>query len=516
MGDAKLQADERSRPPIRDRLGLSWLGGRVGDSLEKHFWRWAALFTILFFICSIVRNLRVTLWFDELMTLYVAKLATVEAILGINDASPPLYPLIVHWLLAIIGNEALAVRLPATLGYCAMMICLWEFCRSRLPAAFAFAVPLLTFERALFFATEGRGYGLVLGCAAAALLCWQRAADGHRRGSAIALLALCSALMVALHYYAIFFLAALFLAEVVRWRTIGRIDFAVATALVPGALVLGLHYALLVAGQDYGTYFWSQPSFRSIVTLYERFLLPPLIFGALAFVAAAVLPRSSPGPRENATTFQLHEWTVIAALIAMPLVVIVVSMFTTQAFVERYVLWAVIGFSLLLAACLSAAVRGRAAVGVMLIAVATAATVRLEIGPLVETPVLRTNETVRQELEKFAQGGLEPIVIANGHVFMELFHYLSPPLRERLIHPLSRELEVQYRGYDTDALILASLAEPARIPVRAYDDALRDHKSFLLAAIEGDYLPQHLTAQGYSVTRLQDATTLYQVEAPNA
>ena len=88
-------------------------------------------------------------------------------------------------------------------------------------------------------------------------------------------------------------------------------------------------------------------------------------------------------------TFALHEWTAIAALVLMPPVVIVVSMYTTHAFVERYLLWTVIGFALLGAAGLSAAVRGRAAVGVALIGIAIAAIARLEIGPLLETPVLR-------------------------------------------------------------------------------------------------------------------------------
>ena len=517
MSEANLPADEPVRSPIRDRFGLVRLTDKINASLETHFWRWASVFTIMFLACSVARDLRTTLWFDELMTLYMAKLASPEAIISINDASPPLYPIIVHWLLPIVGNEALAVRLPATLGYCAMIICLWAFCRRRLPAAFAFAAPLLTFERALFFATEGRAYGLVLGCAAGALLCWQRAAQGYQRRWTIPLLAFCSALMVALHYYAIFFLVALFLAEVVRWRSSGRVDFAIGAAMMPAPLVLGLHYALLVAGQDYGTYFWSQPSLGAIALLYERFLLPPLILYGLAFSVVALLPISSTQQRGSVQkpTFPLHEWAAIAALVLMPLVVIVVSMVTTHAFVERYILWAVIGFALLGAACLSAAVRGRAAVGVALIVIAITATARLEIGPLLETPALRTNEGVRQELEKLARDGLDPIVVANAHVFLELFYYLNPPLRERLVHPLSRDLELQYRGFDTDALTLGPLGQRAQLPIKGYDEVLRDHKRFLLAAIESDYLPQHLTAAGYRVTPLRDATMLYQVHAPD-
>ncbi len=222
MSEANLPADERVRSPIRDRFGLVRLADKINASIEKHFWRWASLFTIIFLACSIARDLRTKLWFDELFTLYLAKLASPQEIINFNDASPPLYPIIVHWLLPIVGNDALAVRLPATLGYCAMIVCLLAFCRRRLPAAFAFAASLLTFERACISQPKAEPMALVLGCAAGALLCWQMAAEGRRRGWAIALLAVCLALMVALHYYAIFFLVPLFLAEVVRWREFGK------------------------------------------------------------------------------------------------------------------------------------------------------------------------------------------------------------------------------------------------------------------------------------------------------
>jgi hypothetical protein len=517
LTEANLPADELVRSPIRDRFGLVGLTGKINASLEKHFWRWATLFTIIFLACSIARGLRTKFWFDELFTLYMAKLPSPQEIININDPSPPLYPIIAHWLLPIVHNDALAIRLPATLGYCVMILCLMAFCRRRLPAAFAFAASLLAFEPTLYYATEGRPYGVVLGCAAGALLCWQMAAQGRHRGWAITLLALCLALMVALHYYAIFFLVPLFLAEVVRWRTSGRVDSAIMAAMVPAPLVLGLHYVLLVAGQNYDTHFWAHASLGQIAPFYERFLLPTLIMCGLAFCVAALVPGSSARQRENLqkANLPLHEWTAIAALVLMPPVVIVVSMYTTHAFVERYILWAAIGFALLGAACLSAAVRGRAAVGVALIGIAIVAIARLEIGPLLETPVLRTGETVRQELDKLARDGSEPIVVANAHMFMELSYYLGPPFRERLVFPLSRNLDLQYRGFDTDALTLGPLGQRGLIPVKPYDEILADNKRFLLAATKNDYLPQHLTAAGYRVTPIREATMLYQVQAPD-
>jgi hypothetical protein len=189
-------------------------------------------------------------------------------------------------------------------------------------------------------------------------------------------------------------------------------------------------------------------------------------------------------------------------------------MFTTHAFFERYLLWTVIGFAVLGAAGLSAAVRGRPTVGVALIAIAIAAMARLEIGPLFGPRILPTAEVVRQELNALARDGSEPVVVANAHAFMELSYYLSPPLRERLIFPLSRSLDLKYRGFDTDALTLGPLSRRAPIRVQAYEGILAENKSFLLAAFDHDYMPLHLAMAGYRVTPLRDATMLYQVQAP--
>ena len=126
--------------------------------------------------------------------------------------------MIVAQTLPVVKPEALALRLPATLGYCAMVLCLMAFCRRRLPAVYAFVAALFACDALLFNSTEGRGYGIVLGCAAGALLCWQMAAEGRRRALTVTLLAFCLALMTALHYYAIFFPVPLAVAEIVRCR----------------------------------------------------------------------------------------------------------------------------------------------------------------------------------------------------------------------------------------------------------------------------------------------------------
>ena len=93
----------------------------------------------------------------------------------------------------------------------------------------------------------------------------------------------------------------------------------------------------------------------------------------------------------------------------------------------------------------------------------------------------------------------ERIVVGDPHVFLELSYYARSPLRERIVHPLSVELDRQYRGSDSDALIISRLAPGAKLNVEDYDRVLAENGSFLLAAIPRDYLPWLLVTAEYGV-----------------
>ena len=506
---------------IPNRSILVRLTDEINDSLERHFWRWASLFLVLFLVCLIARDLRDKMWLDEFFTLCVAKQAgpaeIVKAIAEGCDGAPPLYSMIVHSILPIVKHEALAVRLPATLGYCVMIVCLLAFCRRRLPAAYSFFATLLAVEACLYFSTEGRSYGIVLGCAAGALLCWQTAAEGRRRGLAITLLALSLAVMVAMHYYAIFFLIPLFVAEMVRVKVSGKVDFSILGAMAPALLVLGLHYPLIAASKPFHAHFWSTAEFAMIGSYYRNLSHHLVYVFPLALVVLAVFPKSLPRQNAQKADMPVHEYVAIGALTLMPVVVIAVSKYTTHVFVDRYVLWAAIGFALLLGTLISKAVRCQAAVGVTLLGALMALIAIEEIVPLYRMPVLREGEAVLHELELIPDGK-EPIVVANSQVFMELSYYAPPRIRERLIYPVSRDLDLRYLNYDTIALLMSALSHRTKLQIKEYDAILAEYPHFFLASTPSpsDYLSWHLVAAGYRVVPVRAVTPplLFEVEAP--
>ena len=484
---------------------------------KGHFRLWAVLFVALFLACSIARDVRTPMWTDELLTLYMSQQAgaaeIVKATVEGSDGAPPLYAMIVSAILPLVGHQAAAVRLPASLGYCGMIICVLAFCRRRLPAVYSWAAALLACNACLEYSTEGRSYGVVLGCAACALVCWQAAVDGRRRILVIPLLALCLALMTAMHYYSIFFLVPLFLAEMVRWRTSRKLDFGVLAAMAPVLLVLGLHYPLIAASRPFQEHFWSPAVWGSIPAFYFAYFVPMLKACVLPLLVLAVISMSDERSRAKQPNLILPEWVATGAFSLMPLCVVVLSKYTTHIFVARYAIWAVPSFAVLVVALLCWVARGQIAVGVSLLGL-LAAMIALREGSLPERPVLRTGEAVRQALASLPEGA-EPIVVPNVHVFMELSYYAERRTRERLIYPVSRDLELRYTGSDTNSLLLSALGHRSRLHIIGYDAVLAANPRFVLAALPGDYLPSHLLKAGYRLVPIgaSIAPVLYEVEA---
>src|SRR5262249_49903602 len=137
----------------------------------------------------------------------------VRATLDGLDGAPPLYAILVSGLRRVLPDESLAVRLPSTVGYLIMVVGLLAFCRRRMSAPYAFVPPLLVWSATLEYSSEGRPYGVVMGCAAAALLSWQAAVEGRRRNLALTFLTVSLMVMTAAHYYSVFFVASLCFAE---------------------------------------------------------------------------------------------------------------------------------------------------------------------------------------------------------------------------------------------------------------------------------------------------------------
>jgi len=506
--------------PVQQRRSVSFLSAEyVNSAVELRFWRYAAVLLLVVFACSMVQDLRLKMWNDELFTLYVARqgspIAIVTAIKDGMDGTPPLYPVIVSAALPIARDDALAVRLPSTLGFVAMLYFILVFCRRRMPAIYALIAALVAAIACGFYATEGRCYGLVLGCTAGALVGWQVATESKARAPAFTLMAVCLMLATALHYYSIFLLIPLAAGEAVRWRQRRRPDPVVLGAMLPALVVLIAHYPLIAVGRKYLVHFWAPgiASWRQIPGFYFQFALLPIGIIVVGLIARALRPDSVERERGKPSALPPREWVAIVMLAAMPILVVALSKYTTHIFLARYTLWAEIGLAILSASVLYQSTAKQPLVGVAVLGALMVTFGAYQWRALREQPTLRQGEAIRREL-RFVPRGTEPIAISYNHAFVELSYYAEPQLRERLAYPLSRSLELRYRGTDLDYFLLSGLGARTQLAVVDLTKFLQANPRFVLASTPTDYLPQYLDSAGYRLTPVdpQNAPGLYEVE----
>jgi hypothetical protein len=184
--------------------------------------------------------------------------------------------------------------------------------------------------------------------------------------------------------------------------------------------------------------------------------------------------------------------------------------------VDRYTVWAIIGFAILVGAALHTVTRRQVIVAVGIsVALAAILGVHMMRDALREPPVLNEGESVFQALAGLPDGS-EPIVVPNSHVFMELAYYGDSRWRDRLVYPLAPDLELRYRGTNNTSFLMSSLRRRA-VPLRIvdYKTLLATYPRFVLAVGPSEYMARHLVAEGYRVALVSSASgpVLFQVEA---
>ena len=224
---------------------------------------------------------------------------------------------------------------------------------------------------AIYYATEARGYGLVLGFSALALLSWQYAAEGRNRRLALAGLALGLTGAVSSHYYAVLVLAPLGVGELVRTVWSRRLDLPVWAALTTPVLPLLLFLPVIRSAQAYSPTFWGAPQWRQTLDYYPFLFRPSLnlfvALAALGFLYLHFVPVPAPDPSPKRFRVPPHETAALLAFGVLPLLSVAAAKFVTNGYHERYVLASAIGFTGLIVGGCFFVFQGRRAAGTLLV-----------------------------------------------------------------------------------------------------------------------------------------------------
>jgi hypothetical protein len=458
---------------------------RIGVWVSRHGTWCLIVFSAVYWFVAVRRAAHDVFIFDEVTTWRVARLPSVaamwRAILGGVDQELPLTHLLVRLSHSLLGPSHLSSRIPAAFGFWICLLSLYVLLRRYVAVPYALAgmiLPAITL--AWGFALEARAYGVLLGAAAFAMVCWQTATSGSRlRKPALAGITVALATALSTHMIAVMLALPFALGEVLRSMERRRIDFPVWAAFGLAAPAVLIYPQVLSAASGFDLHnLYARP--QAIPAFYAE-LLKPAVFAILAAALAVYLVgRDS----DNGQNSRLPRYLVAAlvALAALPAVFIAVGFSTRHFFfVPRYGLPAVIGIAALLAAGASDVCRGsmRSGMAIFIVLAGWAAVTRV-------TPTLRHLPPPEIEfagefplLREAVRGNL-PVVVSDPTAFWLPAFYWPQPDADRLHFVTDRENAWRSSGEDVNQQLLSRMQMhlPTRGSVEAYSAFLRQNRRF--------------------------------------
>lgn len=429
---------------------METIAGRM--EAGKYFYLYCLL--MLFSMVSVIRAGSRALWYDELFTYYVSHLPSMSAIWsGLKqgaDLNPPFLYVATRAAFRLFGDGPVATRLPATIGFLVMSVCLFRFVSRRTNALYglvAMVFPWIT--GAARYAYEARSYGMVLGFSALALVCWQSACERPPRRWALAGLTLGITGALMSHCYAVLLFVPLGLGELVRTLRARRIDWPVWLSIGITVPLVLTYLPLLRVNNGFAFHNAKFAPRSSSLWEFCVMVLGPAVWAWLIGFAVILLPARhvADGTREKEDSppapIPAHEWAAAVGLISIPVCVLILALALTHIFETRYGLLAVIGFAMLFTFLAYTRTANRRVTGVLLVAVFLAGflTNSFWAPPDDTTQSLAVRGLDPDQVEKDV-----PFVIANGTLFLQVDHYAKPELASRLYLLRDPETALRYTG----------------------------------------------------------------------
>lgn len=441
-----------------------------------------------------------------------------------TDQNLPLLHFLVRISYKLFGVSEFSTRLPALIGFWVLLACLFLFLRRRVPLSCAFAGTLLPIVTLAWqYSFEGRAYGILLGCAAAALFCWQSAADPQqpRRFWWVAGITVALAMALSSHCMGVLLAIPLVAGEAVRSLTRKRIDRAMWLAFaIPAPLVLLYPRYLAVART------WDVSGrtidVNSIVSFYPELFhnsIAPFIFaGAAAAGFALILARREHDP---APGFPHHELAALAGcLFAPPLFFAAAMLSHAFSYSPRYGLISVIGAAGLMSLLLAKITRVRAgAAAAFALALGVWITgARFRESRVDRRPPAVQVESVHQVLVDALREGL-PVLVAQPQIFLQADYYLPPDLLQRSYFVTDPETDRNYVAQQMIDQLTTNAAQhfPLHSHVVPWSE-FKSNRRFLLHTGSGydQWIFDRLLREGWRITvrSHNDAESVYEVNAP--
>jgi 4-amino-4-deoxy-L-arabinose transferase-like glycosyltransferase len=482
------------------------------------------LFTVLYILQVAHAAVTRSFWLDELFTFYIVTMPDWAGMMDLiqrgPDQNPPLFYALTRLVVSVLGESEGAFRLPAMVGYWVLCVTLHLWVRllggGQTAALVAMTTPVFT--NVVYYASEARPYGLMLGCFGAALVSYTlgdifaQQPDYSRR----AWLGLGASLSLAMafHYLALIPIGCLWLMEACRtWRT-RQWRWAVWAALCVPLVVLAYNWPVFTE-QSKLPYWKTELHWFELPDFYRWMLGNWACLAFLVMVGMVVLREwrqrrtahepASPGNRRNAP-----EWLVLGLVLTFGLPVgwmVLMQATGKTMFTPRYLLPAVAGLAILLT------------FGVRHLATFPARILTAGIWVLLTVSTLWVSlqpwQLVRPSIEEIA--GLPnsslPVVLNVIH-FLQVKHYYRDQLPQvvyvsgNMVYPQPKD---PGRG------LQALLRNPRTPRFEDFDIFLETHSRFYICChkVDNKEMVQKLKDRQMPVIRETDEYIVYEFFKPN-
>ena len=498
----------------------------------------AVTLTALLFALACLRALYKPLWFDEIISILIAKQphsADMWAVAKSGaDGQPPMYDYVIRWSVQLLHNDALGLRFPSILGFFVFCWSLFEIVSrraSRWYGSVALLFPVL--GGTWYYATEGRPYGLLLGFSGLAALAWQSIALQRHRRWAIAGLGASLAAAIAMHFFAPVLLCVLGLAELARSYLRRKFDRPVWIALIAPLLVLIPYLSVIresrINSGEHDIWFARTAWYGSILSTLQS-LLDPALFGLVTaaciflFYRSSLKPDGIERPAAIDHSARLLDCTLALSFTALMLFGIALSKYVTHLFFTRYVISAMLGLTLLFVFGLCLAFNGRrwpamAIAGTFLLMIGHRS--RYEIHEALDWRANPPSRTIESRIPPPARNDRLPIVIADEFHLFAFRYYASPEFMKRIFYLSSEKAAKKYIGFTIGERIAIGSAPYFNTHVIGYEKFILDHKQF--DVFDGpEWLLAQLLSDGAQITLLYQiparegagSNSLYRVQLP--
>jgi hypothetical protein len=411
------------------------------------------------------------------------------------------YNALIYGVIQNFGTGALAMRLLPISGYLLMQACLFWMVRriaNDWAATVALALPALLGAGAIYSIVE-RPYGLLLGLAAVAMLCWQIASRREaKRGLALVGLALSLAAAVNVQYYAVLLFVPICAAEAVRTMEAKRIDLPMVGSIAGGfaGLILAVPFAKVLSRfqanhrpMGLGEIHFVTHSYMWLAIGYSQLSVPQMhvlgLCGGLLLLA--ILVGFIRVRRTLALRLPLAEAVLLLVLAAMPISAFLLAFLVTHFVEARYILPAMIGVCGVIAILLTPLSRNRVAAGAVLTVLAVAIVamgferVQADRTMMQERRAsLDIAPETQQALDKYPG---QPVYVVNPSVWNFVDYYSpSKDLRSRftLLYIDPRDARSQGVGADTNEQVANMEADGVPLVASYEEVAIRGSEHLFL------------------------------------